>query len=791
MTALYYCVSEQHNFWLVVLAAAICAVGVLTAFALGREALRSNIPQVRYGWAFAGSVAAASSIWATHFIAMLAFEPGLPFRFEAVTTVASLVVALGLVSAAAFTVILAPTLTGRLAGGAVAGLAISAMHYTGMSAFKTQGVLHWDATTVLLSVSAGAVFATLSAILPLARTRAVRACGPLLLLIAVCLDHFIGMTAVTVIFDPSIAPPSEGLNQSLLATMVTGVALAILLLSIAAVWLATRDRRQLAAEETRMRDLADVSIEGLLLCENGIVVGANHSLELMLGANREDLIGVSAQTIIPTISDGRKLGNTETDALLRVADAQAIPVKIVSKEIFIGGKSRTVIAVRDQRERISAEIEMRRLAHEDTLTGLANRFSFGACLSDRFGSKRQADQRFALFMLDLDRFKIVNDTLGHGVGDLLLRRVADRLKRSIREGDLLARLGGDEFAIVAADAVNATEIAAIAEHIIEVISRPFIIETQIIEIGVSIGIAYAPLDGATAEALSRSADLAMYRAKDEGRGLYRFYEEGMNARMQERRDFENRLRRAIARDEFFVVYQPQIDAVTGAFDGAEALVRWQHPEKGVVSPLDFIPLAEEIGLIGAIGEFVLRQACAEAVKWPSHMSVSVNLSPVQLQDARLSKTVAAILAETRLPASRLELELTENALLQDDGRAIAVMHSLHALGVKVSMDDFGTGYSSLSHLRRFPFDKIKIDQSFVRQLPYDPDSVAIVQAVATLALKLGMKVTAEGIETEEQQRFSAAEGCHQLQGYLISRPIEAAAAAALFASAPIRSTAAA
>ncbi|MBR0655327.1 bifunctional diguanylate cyclase/phosphodiesterase [Plastoroseomonas arctica] len=767
MRTLYLCVTERHNLPLVAVAAILCAVGIWTSFALGHEAVRAQTARARRAWGLAAVLAASSAVWATHFIAMIAYEPGLPYRFDTATSVWSFVIALALFGAASAVILTMPSLAGRLIGGGIGGLAISAMHYTGMNAFRTQGALVWDMPVIGVSVAFGIAFAVAAALMPASRSRGVRHLAPVALILAVCLDHFIGMSAVTIAFDPTIPEPSEGINLTLLAAMVANLAFGIVALSIAAVWL-------------QMRDLADISIEGLLICEDNRVVGMNRSLEMILGTDRNQVIGREIATLLPQLPGGVAPGAAETDTTLQVEGADPVPVKVIAKFIHIAGKTRIVVAVRDQRERISTEASIRRLAHEDTLTGLANRFSFNTNLSTRFASRREGGRSFALFMLDLDRFKIVNDTLGHGVGDEVLKRVAQRLAKAIRTADLLARLGGDEFAIVLDNARQPADVSSAAERIIEVLARPFIIKGQVIEIGVSVGIAFAPTDGTSTEALSRSADLALYRAKEEGRGAYRFYEQEMNARMQARRTFEHDLRRAIARQELFVVYQPQVDSTTGRFDGAEALVRWNHPDQGIVSPAAFIPLAEDLGLIGAVGEFVLRKACTDAMTWPSHMTVSVNLSPMQLRDQRLAARVACILAETGLSGARLELELTENALLQDDGRTIAMLHALRALGIRISMDDFGTGYSSISYLRRFPFDKIKIDQSFVRQLPEDGESTAIVRAIATLGQQLGMTVTAEGVETDAQRRFVSASGCGQLQGFLFSKPVTASDVRAMF-----------
>lgn len=779
MFSLYMCVSHEHDGRLVVLAALICALGVSSAFALGGEALRTTHRRARLAWSAAAIVATASAIWATHFIAMLAFMPGLPVRFEITRTLLSLGVAIALVAAGAFLILTRPDWVGRVAGGSMVGIAIVAMHYTGMSAYEVQGHLIWDWQTVAASIVSGVGLAALSVVLPLSRLRTIRWLAPVALLAAVCLAHFLGMSALTVALDPAVNEPQGASSETVLTFLVANVALVIIALSLAAVWLSTRERGQRTAEDRRLRDLADIAIEGLLICDPSLVLGLNQSLEAMLGIPRDQVIGRRVDSLFPGLVVDSISDSHEVDANLTVATGP-IPVKIISKIISSGGRKRTVLAVRDQRDRLRTEAEMVRLAHQDALTGLANRLRFNEIVADRCSSRRKSDQTFALLMLDLDRFKLVNDTLGHGIGDELLRRAAGRLSKVLREGDFLARLGGDEFVIVAALAEGLADMQSLAERITDVVSRPFIIEGQILEIGTSVGIAFAPDDGSTLAQLSRHADLALYRAKEEGRGTYRFFEADMNARMQARRTLEMDLRRAVARQEFEVVYQPQVDARTGAFDGAEALVRWNHPERGVVSPADFIPLAEELGLIGAIGDFVLRTACAAAITWPDNLSVAVNLSPFQFKDHGLSSSIAHILAEVGLPGTRLELEITENALLHDDGRTLGLLHALSKQGIRISMDDFGTGYSSLSYLRRFPFDKLKIDQSFVRQLPGDSDSVAIVQAITSLGIKLGMTVTAEGVETLEQRQFTAAEGCDQIQGYLISKPVSTTAIAALF-----------
>ncbi|MFT8246916.1 putative bifunctional diguanylate cyclase/phosphodiesterase [Roseomonas sp. BN140053] len=419
------------------------------------------------------------------------------------------------------------------------------------------------------------------------------------------------------------------------------------------------------------------------------------------------------------------------------------------------------------------------LAHHDPLTHLPNRVLFHdrvqQCLArtDHSGS-------FTVLCLDLDRFKAVNDTLGHPVGDVLLCQVAERLRACVREGDTVARLGGDEFAIVLPNILEPAEIDALATRIIAAVGAAYEVNGHQIGIGTSIGVAVARADGATSHELLKNADTALYGAKSNGRGTVCFYEAAMNASLQKRRALEIGLRMALLRDEFLLHYQPLVDARSHDILGFEALIRWMHPERGLVPPGEFIPIAESCGLISEIGRWTLRRACLDARSWPGHVKVAVNLSPVQFKDRQLLEVVRTALEESGLAAERLELEITESVLLHDSEAVLSSLHRIKALGVQISMDDFGTGYSSLSYLRSFPFDKIKIDRSFVRDMPHDSNSVAIVRAVVGLSATFGISVTAEGVETSEQARQLALEDCDQLQGYLFSRPVPATAISELF-----------
>jgi diguanylate cyclase (GGDEF)-like protein len=413
------------------------------------------------------------------------------------------------------------------------------------------------------------------------------------------------------------------------------------------------------------------------------------------------------------------------------------------------------------------------MARHDALTDLANRSllkeRIDAALADRAGH-----QSFAVLCLDLDRFKSVNDTLGHPVGDALLKAVAARLQDCVARDDTLARFGGDEFAIVQMSSAQPQAATALAQTVIAALSEPFTIEGHQVQIGCSVGIALAPTDGADADQLLKNGDMALYRVKGEGRGAYRFFEPEMDARMQARRLLELDLRGALRNGDFELHYQPVVNLDTNEVTSFEALLRWHHPVRGMVPPGDFIPLAEEIGLIVPLGEWVLRRACTDAAAWPDGIKVAVNLSPAQFKSPRLLEQVITALAVSKLPADRLELEITEGVLLDDHDRTLAILHQLRGFGVRIAMDDFGTGYSSLSYLRSFPFDKIKIDSSFIRTISEEDSSLAIIRAVTGLSASLGMMTTAEGVETEDQLARVRAEGCTEVQGFVFSaaRPPE-------------------
>ncbi|WP_296763212.1 EAL domain-containing protein [Sediminimonas sp.] len=429
-----------------------------------------------------------------------------------------------------------------------------------------------------------------------------------------------------------------------------------------------------------------------------------------------------------------------------------------------------VVTFDDITQRLADQAEIRHMAHFDALTELPNRVSFYDQL-DTLMKHQRPGEFVGVLSLDLDHFKAVNDTLGHPTGDLLLQAATRRMQSCLRGEDIPARLGGDEFAIIQTPVKDPSDITALASRLIEVVSAPYEIDGRQVIVGVSIGVAVAPSDGTDPDVLMKNADLALYRAKADGGGVYRFFEPEMDARMQARRLIELDLRKAIHNGgEFELLYQPMIDVKTGKVTSCEALLRWSSPERGLVMPAEFIPVAEATGLIVPLGEWVLYHACVEAALWPEEISVSVNLSPAQFKSKKLVQSIKNALAESGLPASRLELEITEQVLMNESEGAFSILHQIRDLGIRVAMDDFGTGYSSIGYLRAFPFSKIKIDQSFVRDLPGKKDSIAIVRAVVALSSSLGIVTTAEGVETEEQYASVTTEGCNLVQGNFFSEP---------------------
>lgn len=548
-------------------------------------------------------------------------------------------------------------------------------------------------------------------------------------------------------------------------------------------------RRQAQAQLALAGKLFESSGEAIIITDaSNKIVSVNQAFTAMTGYVYQEIAGRNPRLLRSRRHNGafyremwqqiRQTGGWQGEIWNRKKNGQDIPLWVVTSAIpdDCGQVTNYVSVASDMSQRKAAEERIEFLAYYDALTGLPNRTLLRDRLQQAIAHARRYGTNVALMFLDLDRFKNINDSLGHSTGDLLLQEVAGRLKAVVRQADTVARMGGDEFMIVLSHCSGRTEAASVAERIQQDVSRPYTIQGKELTIEASIGISIYPTDGVDIDYLMSSADVAMYQSKRGGQGVYQFYSADVSAETSLRLQIENELRRALDQGELFLHFQPQVLAATGEIIGAEALVRWQHPEKGLISPADFIPIAEESGLIVPIGEWVLKEACRWNARWqrisPERpIPVAVNVSAVQFRQQGFKDMVLRVLASSGLSPQYLELELTESAFVNDAGGPAGSLAGLKDMGVRLSIDDFGTGYSSLIYLKRFPLDRLKICQLFVRDLNDDADDAAIVTAIIQMGKSLGLRVVAEGVETPEQLAFLREHGCDEIQGYLFARPM--------------------
>jgi diguanylate cyclase (GGDEF)-like protein/PAS domain S-box-containing protein len=771
MLTIYNCIATAHDLTLVALAAIVCALASLTAINLLHHA-RGSTGRMRLVWLAVSAVSTGFGIWATHFVAMLAFSPGVASGYNIALTILSLVIAI-LLTGAGFAVSLIPNFrAGPFLGGAIVAIAIAAMHYTGMAAFDLKGTIDWNSDLIAASIAFGMVFGAIA--LPIGLhgpQERWKAGGAVLLTLAICLHHFTGMSAVTIIPNAAIVVSPMSIPAGWLAVGVALISFAVIGLALAGIVLDIRDRRRSDLEADRMLGLANAAVEGLLVCDGDLVVTVNTSFAELAGAAAKSFAGGRLADCFPDDTSRAQMvaqPNQSLEASLRQHDGTLIPVELILRRIDFAGRPHQVIAVRDLRARKEAEQHIRYLAHYDALTTLPNRGSFNDRIIHEIDALPKGGQ-LAVLCLGLDHFKQVNDLFGHAAGDKVLKSVASRINALLVDGQVMARLGGDEFAILMPNLGNPAHASQLADRIVETLRA----KSNALELGgvtTSIGIALYPDDSADREALLACADTALFRAKTEGRDTWRFFESGMGDAVRDRRLLEQDMRHAIVGHQMSLVYQPQESMTRGNVVGFEALLRWTHPVRGMVRPDIFIPVAEETGAILEIGEWVLRTACREAAGWQQPLTIAVNVSAVQIYHDNFVSLVHEILIETGLLPHRLELEITETALVRDFNRALSTLRRIKALGVHIAMDDFGTGYSSLSNLRAFPFDKIKIDGSFIKSVNSNDQAAAIVRAVVGLGRGLGLPVLAEGVETEAELQFLIDEGCDEVQGYLLGRP---------------------
>jgi diguanylate cyclase (GGDEF)-like protein len=660
------CIAVEHDPWLVLLAILICCVG---AFVVAQmfEQVRTTSSLQRLGWIFLTAVAAGATIWCTHFVAMIGYRIDVPIHLDPVLTIVSLIVAIVGTSFGLTVATWRPDPVFPLLGGALAGAAIVAMHYTGMAAYRVDGIVEWRASYVVASVVCAVVFSS---------------------------------AAFAVLCSPRFGRYRTFVGANLFATAIATL--------------------------------------------HFVAMTALHITPLAIDDN-------------PLTADG--------------LHALALATALVGLMVIAAGIAAALI---DRQTRSDAMQRLHHMAMNDALTGLPNRSSFQAELQRQIDVARATGTTLAVVAIDLDRFKEINDVHGHKAGDDVLATLANRMQAQLQGDDVVARLGGDEFIALTRYHGRDTLLKFVG-RLEAALKAPLSVGSFNARVDASIGIAIFPNDADHAEALTNNADLAMYRAKRQGSVQPCFYEAVLDEAVRERRELATDLRRAIDQGELELHYQVQTLVLTGEVTGYEALLRWKHPVRGNIPPAVFIPVAEETGLMLPLGEWVLRQACSDAMRWEHPTKVSVNVSPLQLAHAELPAVFAQILRETGLPPRRLEIELTETAIMTNRERALHVLREIKALGIGVALDDFGTGYSSLETLRIFPFDKIKLDRLFISGLTDSQQAIAIVRAVLALGKSLAIPVLAEGIETEEQLEVLRREGCDEAQGFLLGYPSRDAA----------------
>jgi diguanylate cyclase (GGDEF)-like protein len=592
------------------------------------------------------------------------------------------------------------------------------------------------------------------------------------LIFAVLCAHFIAMGSVTLDLSSGIDVPVLAIPRPELVIGAAGACFLILVLALTASVLDRHFTIRLAQEARRFRTLADATFEGLIFERNGQIVDANRAMCELARTDAASLVGRSLSDLIPGIELPQPGRGTPTEHAVRLPDGQTMPVEVLWRSGPDHGER--VVAVRDISREKAAEGQIERMARFDPLTGLANRELFDQQLHRALALSDRTTIGVALLYVDLDRFASVSEALGHHAAEQILIQTARRLSATVRDTDTIARVGRDEFVIIQALTAQPTDAAALPDRIVAEMALPFLVNDQSVTVTASIGVALYPTDGTQAQELIKNAVLAVRQAKNDGRARWRYFEAGMDVLLRTKRSLEHDLRMALRDNQFSLNYQPFVETATLEVIGYEALLRWDHPERGRTSPADFIPLAEECGLIIPIGSWVLATACTEAMTWDQPLIISVNLSPAQFLQPGIVSTVAEVLRQTGLPPNRLELEITEGTLMDDTQNALRILTSLKALGVKIAMDDFGTGYSSLSYLRKFPFDKIKIDRSFISDVVDDSEAETIVQAIIAMSRSLRLNVTAEGVETKQQLSMLRALGCNLVQGYLLGRPRPAA-----------------
>jgi len=789
----------SYNPVLVILSIVIASAAAYTSFNLIAqlsEIISTKLSRVRT--MISGSVMGLG-IWSMHFVAMLAYEMPMTVRYDGPLTILSLVVAI-------LACIIGLAVTGKarklrqiIIGGSLIGCGISSMHYIGMGAMNMPARLEYETILVIASVSIGILAATASlwfafsfARGKLSNTLQVKLFSSILMGLAISGMHYVAMAGTNMMPVLNVAMDATGfvLNPEVIGISLT---ISILLLMGIILWSAkiVAETEIIRANEEKINAITSNVIDAIITIDkHGIIISANPAVKNIFGYSQEQMIGESIRLIVPEpwkskhdeylnryrrTGDRKMIGKGYTEMQAVKYDGNIIPVELAISEAKVSGESIYIGVIRDITDRVKTQERLNYLAHHDVLTSLPNRFSFSQHIEQAITHAQRLNSLVAVMFLDLDRFKVINDTLGHNVGDYLLQRFAERITDCVRPGDTIARISGDEFTVLLDDIEDVDEVAVIAERIVKSLTEPFNYLNRELFTSVSIGICLFPDTGENPQSLMKHADIAMYAAKDEGGGQFCFYTEEMNAKSNERLVLESDLHRALERGELFLNYQPQIDIDARKISCVEVLLRWKHPKLGLIPPCEFIPILEDTGQIVEVGDWVIKEACAQNKSWQEKglepFRIAINLSGRQFTKPGLATRIGEILSETGLAAECLELEITESILMQQTQTTVSVLKALHAMGIKIAIDDFGTGYSSLSYLKRFPIDVLKIDQSFVRDISIDQDDAEIVKLIVDMANSLNMGVVAEGVETQEQLDFLSNTNCHIIQGYLYSMPL--------------------
>lgn len=749
-----------------VLLAAICVTGAFVTTTLAARASETDQQPWKSAALALAVFCCGVTIWGAHVAMIARVELAMPVVYDLRMTAVALVVALVMAGVGLAMAHPKSAAFEAAVGGVAIGAAVAASHYVGIASLRAEGRFALD--PIWLGVAAAfAAGGGAAAFMALARIEGRFGQVAATVLFGLSATGFHLLAEQGLEFTPSarIALPANAASYDQLMVFA-GVAAALALLAGAA-GLVSRPKEGEEGDASRDRAFADLTREGIVICDNQRIVDVNLAAARLVGLDPLMLRSRQFRDFMDEPDPDRLLSASlakPQEVALKANGGEPSYVEISARDVLMDGRQRRVITLRDLSEERRNEHQIRHLAYHDPLTGLANRAAFNEALAAAL--KRGGE--VALFCIDLDKFKEVNDVFGHAAGDEILRTCARRMTAAAPDA-MAFRLGGDEFVMIGTgpDAGDADKLAL---RLTERLNVETVVTGRNVRCGASVGFAVYPHHGANADALFANADAALYRAKADGRGLARGFEPEMDLALREKRALQQDLATALSRNEMFLHWMPQALTQTGEIVGFEALIRWKHPTRGVVPPVQFIPVAEETAAIVQIGEWVLRTACQSAVSWPKAGKVAVNLSPVQFQHGDIVQLVHSILIETGLAAGRLELEITEGVLLDDLSGALNTLRRLKALGVQIAMDDFGTGYSSLSYLQAFPFDRIKIDASFIRTLSTSPQAKAIVRAVVALGASLDMPITAEGVETPEQRAFLTELHCEEIQGYLVGRP---------------------